>query len=89
MASNFESAATGFGAFLFPMSGLGARMKQKGMSRGRAGRPRGVYKHISPITGEPVHVNQWRKDISALRRQKLKQIGRYISRLINGKNNEE
>ena len=69
-----ESVLTGIGAFLFPTSGFSERMHTKGMSRGKAGRPQGVYKHVSPINGQPVHVFRWRKEKRMLKkRQKMQQ----------------
>jgi hypothetical protein len=62
------AVATGMGGYLFPMTGMQTRMKSKGMARGKAGRPQGVYKHVIPGVG-PVHVYTYRK---WLRSQKQK-----------------
>ena len=68
------AASSNLGGFFFPMSGLQRRMSQKGMARGRAGRPQGVYKHISPITGQPVHVYVWRKHRDQVRRMNAQKM---------------
>ena len=36
---------------------------------GRVGRPTGVYKYRNPITGKPIHVWEYRRVVSALKRQ--------------------
>jgi hypothetical protein len=64
-----ETAATGLAGFMFPMTGLAQRTKQKGMGRGRPGRPAGVYKYRSPLTGEPVHVYTYRRHLRMAQRR--------------------
>jgi hypothetical protein len=36
---------------------------------GRVGRPAGLYKYRNPITGKPIHVWEYRRVVSALKRQ--------------------
>ena len=62
--SYHTAPAVSMGGFLFPMSGLQTYAKTKGMKRGRAGRPQGVYKHVIPGVG-PVHVFTYRKWLRA------------------------
>ena len=66
--SQYRAAATGVAGMLFPMSGASQQLRTKGMSRGKAGRPQGVYKHVIPGVG-PVHVYTYRKWLRAQRQK--------------------
>ena len=58
--SGYRTTAMGVAGMLFPMSGAYKQVRTAGMSRGRPGRPAGVYKHVIPGVG-PVHVYTYRK----------------------------
>lgn len=67
--AQYRETLTGIAGMLFPMTNLSQQSRVKGQKRGRPGRPAQVYKHISPITGQPVHVYEYRKHVRAVKRR--------------------